>query len=47
MATQPLPTIAEQDIIDSYNYMLSRWPVLRQETLDLREGFNWNEVIHR
>ena len=25
----------DQDIVDSYQYMLSRWLVLRQESLDL------------
>ena len=33
----------DQDIVDSYQYMLSRWLVLRQESLDLEEGFKWNE----
>jgi len=37
----------DQDIVDSYQYMLSRWLVLRQESLDLEEGFKWNEIIHR
>ena len=27
--------------------MLARWLVLRQEALDLKAGFKWNEVIHR
>jgi hypothetical protein len=47
MKTQPAQTVSEKDIVDSYNYMLSRWLVLRQETLDLKEGFKWNEIIHR
>jgi len=33
----------DQDIVDSYQYMLSRWLVMRQEGLDLDEGFKWNE----
>jgi hypothetical protein len=37
----------DQDIVDSYQYMLSRWLVMRQEGLDLDEGFKWNEIIHR
>jgi hypothetical protein len=39
--------IADRDIVDAYEYMLGRLLVLRQEALDLREGFKWNEIIHR
>jgi hypothetical protein len=39
--------VSDEDIIDAYHYMLGRWLVLRQENLDLKEGFKWNEVIHR
>src|SRR5262249_3602435 len=39
--------VSDQDIIDAYHYMLGRWLVLRQENLDLKEGFRWNDVIHR
>ncbi len=37
----------DQDIVEAYHYMLSRWLVLRQERRDLDEGFRWNEIIHR
>lgn len=39
--------IDDQDVSDAYQYMLSRWLVLRQEARDLKEGFRWNEIIHR
>jgi len=42
-----IQTVSEKDIVECYNYMLGRWLVLRQETLDLKEGFKWNELIHR
>jgi hypothetical protein len=39
--------LSDDDIIDAYHYMLGRWLVMRQETLDFREGFRWNELVHR
>lgn len=39
--------LTDRDIIEAYEYMIGRWLVLRQETLDLKEGFKWNEIIHR
>ncbi|HVG52556.1 MAG TPA: DUF1214 domain-containing protein [Xanthobacteraceae bacterium] len=39
--------LSDKDIVDAYQYMLGRWLVLRQETLDLKEGLKWNEVKHR
>ncbi len=38
---------SDKDIVDAYHYMLGRWLVLRQETLDFKEEFKWNEIIHR
>ncbi|HEY1141404.1 MAG TPA: DUF1214 domain-containing protein [Lysobacter sp.] len=38
---------SDQDISDAYIYLLSRFLVLRQQQLDLKEGFKWNELIHR
>jgi len=35
------------DITDAYQYFLGRLLVLRQEHLDFKGGFKWNEVIHR
>jgi len=39
--------LSDQDIVEAWQYMLSRWMVLRQERRDLDEGFRWNEIIHR
>jgi hypothetical protein len=47
MATKATPTIAEQDISDSYIYLLGRLLVTRQQQLDFQEGFKWNELVHR
>lgn len=38
---------SDQDISDAYIYLLSRLLVLRQEQLDFKEGFKWNELRHR
>jgi hypothetical protein len=47
MATKATPNIVEQDISDSYIYLLGRLLVTRQQQLDFEEGFKWNELIHR
>ena len=39
--------ISEQDISDAYIYLLGRLLVTRQQQLDFREGFKWNELVHR
>jgi Protein of unknown function (DUF1254) len=39
--------VSEQDIVDAYIYLLGRLLVVRQETLDLEQGFEWNKIIHR
>ena len=41
------PRVYDNDIVDAYEYMLARWLVLRQEAADLKDGFKWNEMIHR
>ena len=41
------PRLADRDIVEAYEYMLGRLLVLRQENLDFKEGFKWNEIIHR
>lgn len=46
-ATAQYTSPSDQDIVDAYHYMLGRWLVLRQETLDFKEGFKWNEIVHR
>src|SRR5580658_6087808 len=47
LAPAQAPRVADSDIVDAYEYMLARWLVLRQEALDFKAGFKWNEVIHR
>lgn len=45
---QPQPArIADQDISDAYIYLLGRLLVTRQQQLDFKEGFKWNEIVHR
>ena len=44
---QPARGISDRDIVEAYEYMLGRWLVLRQENLDFKEGFNWNQIVHR
>ncbi|HVK50635.1 MAG TPA: DUF1214 domain-containing protein, partial [Pseudoxanthomonas sp.] len=39
--------VSDQDISDAYIYLLSRLLVLRQQQLDFKEGFRWNELLHR
>lgn len=47
-AAQPVTAPAsEQEISDSYIYLLSRLLVLRQQQLDFKEGFKWNQLVHR
>ena len=46
-ATAPASSISEQEISDSYIYLLSRLMVLRQQQLDFKEGFQWNQLVHR
>jgi hypothetical protein len=41
----PRPT--EEQISDSYIYLLGRLLVLRQQQLDFKEGFQWNQLVHR
>jgi hypothetical protein len=41
------PRVADSDVVDAYEYMLARWLVLRQEALDFKDGFKWNEVVRR
>jgi len=37
----------EQEISDSYIYLLSRLLVLRQQQLDFKDGLTWNQLVHR
>jgi hypothetical protein len=48
MAAQPIPfSVSENDISESYIYLLGRLLVTRQQQLDFKEGFKWNEIVHR
>jgi hypothetical protein len=38
---------SNQEISDTYIYLLSRLLVLRQQQLDFKEGFHWNQLVHR
>mgnify|MGYP003574900391 CR=1 FL=1 len=39
---------SDQDIINSYHYMLGRHLILKQEQDDFKKGgFSWNKLIHR
>src|SRR6186713_941513 len=39
--------VTDQDISDAYVYLLGRLLVTRQQQLDFKEGFKWNELVHR
>ena len=41
------PRISDQDISDAYIYLLGRLLVARQQQIDFKEGFKWNELVHR
>lgn len=43
----PAQQISDQDISDSYIYLLGRLLVARQQQLDFENGFKWNEIVHR
>jgi hypothetical protein len=47
VSAQPAKRLADRDIVEAYQYMLGRLLVLRQENLDFKEGFKWNEIVHR
>jgi len=38
---------SDPDISDAYIYLLGRLLVMRQQQLDFKEGFKWNELVHR
>jgi len=47
LQAQPTRAVSDRDVVEAYEYMLGRWLVLRQENLDFKEGFKWNQIIHR
>ena len=49
-AALPLPSVAaatDQEISDSYLYLMGRLLVLRQQQVDFQNAFKWNTLIHR
>ena len=42
-----LTAISDQDVSDAYIYLLGRLLVTRQQQLDFKEGFKWNQLVHR
>ena len=40
-------SVSDQDVSDAYIYLLGRLLVARQEQLDFKEGFVWNQLVHR
>jgi hypothetical protein len=40
-------TVNDQDVVDAYHYLIGRLLILRQEQLDMRADFKWNQIIHR
>nr|WP_183829119.1 DUF1214 domain-containing protein [Rhizobium cellulosilyticum] len=48
----PLPnaqaaSLSDEQISQSYIYLLGRLLITRQQQLDFQEGFEWNELVHR
>lgn len=41
------PSYSDQDISNAYVYLLGRLLITRQQQLDFKEGFKWNELVHR
>src|SRR4051795_151048 len=39
--------VSDQEVSDVYIYLLGRLLVTRQQQLDFKEGFKWNELVHR
>ncbi len=42
-AAQP----SDEEISEAYIYLLGRLLITRQQQLDFKEGFKWNELVHR
>jgi hypothetical protein len=40
-------TLSDQEISDAWIYLFGRLLVMRQQQLDFRDGFKWNELVHR
>ncbi|SEB24712.1 DUF1214 domain-containing protein [Variovorax sp. YR216] len=46
-AQSPPAGPSDQEVSDAYIYLLSRLLVLRQQQLDFKQGFKWNQLVHR
>ncbi|WP_413560901.1 DUF1214 domain-containing protein [Bdellovibrio sp. HCB209] len=43
-----MKNITQKEVVDAYQYLMGRVLILRQEHIDFqKEGFKWNEMIHR
>jgi hypothetical protein len=41
------PAFSDQDVSDAYIYLLARLLVARQQQIDFKSGFVWNQLVHR
>ncbi|WP_430391656.1 DUF1214 domain-containing protein [Dyella sp. 20L07] len=41
------PSLTDEQVSDSYIYLLGRLLVLNQEQADFAQGFKWNQLVHR
>ncbi len=41
------PQLGDEEMIQTYIYLLGRLLITRQQQLDFKEGFKWNELVHR
>ncbi|WP_336487032.1 DUF1214 domain-containing protein [Methylobacterium nigriterrae] len=46
-AVRSAARMSDQDVADAWMYLFARLLVLRQQQSDFREGFKWNELVHR
>jgi hypothetical protein len=46
-ASAQVPRFSDQEISDSYIYLLGRLMITRQQQLDFQHGFKWNELVHQ
>ncbi|WP_062227664.1 DUF1214 domain-containing protein [Aureimonas frigidaquae] len=45
--TQAQSRYSDQEVSDSYIYLLGRLLVASRQQLDFQEGFHWNQIVHR
>jgi hypothetical protein len=47
LTKEPPPIVSDQEVIDSYSYMIGRWASLHQEASEIGgRKFTWNEFVH-